>query len=209
MPRLALAATILTCNVALSSCDRQTKPERRAAMRAVVETQWTRRAAETTEMLIDAALKQDPKTGALKYSLPQLRVYDAKGQLVYLLDPTRGWKPDSIGTDIDRAIASGRTVAGPSLEQTLADLQTADGQPAVGAVAVHGTPLVFDYWASWCVPCKFLEQALLRWQKMKPADSVQIVKAEADLMKLARERGEKVFMTKSGPDGKLHKIEVK
>ena len=178
-------------------------------MTAVVETQWTRSAAEKTEKLMDAALKQDPKKGGLKYALPQLRVYDATGRLVYLLDPTRTWKPDLIGSDIDRAIASGRTVTGPSLEQTLADLQTMEGRPARAAVAVHGTPLVFDYWASWCVPCKFLEQALLDWQAPKPRGAVQIVKAEADLTKLSRERGEKVFMMKKGPDGKLHKIEMK
>jgi len=144
----------------------------------------------------------------MKYALPRLRVYNADGQLIYLLDPTQGWSPKAIGSAIDEAIASGRSIAGPALGETLAELQTADGRPA-RAVAASGIPLVFDYWASWCVPCRILEKALLQWQASKYPGSVQIVKAEADPMKLAAERGEKVFMVKKGPDAKLHKTEMK
>jgi thiol-disulfide isomerase/thioredoxin len=138
-----------------------------------------------------------------------LRVYSATGQLVYLLDAKRGWKPDTIGSEIDRAIASGHAIAGPTLTETLADLQTGEGRPARAAVASNGTPLVFDYWASWCVPCKILEKGLLQWQATKPGGSVQIVKAEADLTKVERAEGQKVFFLKKGADGKLHEVEMK
>jgi len=175
---------------------------------AVVETQWTRSAAERSERLTNSALKKDPRRGGLKYGLPQLRVYGRDGRLVYVLDATRAWSPQTIGRVIDKAVASGTTVAGPSLQETLADLQTVEGRPASLAVAGHETPLVFDYWASWCVPCKILEKALLQWQRSKPSGAVQIVKAEADPMKLAKERGEKIFMVKKGPDGKMHKTPI-
>jgi len=201
-----LLAFALGTALALVGCDHQR--DSRAKVRAVVETQWTKQAAEKTERLTEAALKQDPRRGGMKYALPQLRVYDTKGRLVYQLDPTTGWKPATIGGVIDRAIASSHSIAGPSLSETLTDLQTSDGRPARAAVASDGTPLVVDYWASWCVPCKILEKALLQWQSSKPAGSVQIVKAEADPMKLARERGENTYMMK-GPDGKLHKVEMK
>lgn len=208
-PKHCWAAAAVAFAAALSSCERRTTTEQSGTIRAVVETQWTKSAAERNEALTDAALKQDPSKGALKYALPRLRVYDAKGQLVYQLDPTLGWKPETIGGVIDQAIASGRAVTGPSLNETLADLQTSAGQSARAVVASGATPLVFDYWASWCVPCKILEKALIRWQAAKALGSVQIVKAEADPMKLTRERGEKIFMVKKGPDGKLHKFEMK
>jgi thiol-disulfide isomerase/thioredoxin len=209
MSKLAMAAAVLACGGALSSCRRGAKPEQGTAVPAVVDTQWTSSAAKRAERLMEAALKKDPKRGGMKYALPQLRVYDAKGQLVYSLDPTRGWSPERIGGEIDRAIASEHPISGPSLNETLGDLQTTDGRAAANVVAARGTPLVFDYWASWCVPCKILEKALVQWQRQKPAGSLQIVKAETDLMKLQRERGEKVFMLKKGPDGKLHKVEMK
>ena len=202
---------LLTCAaaLALTACNRERNAPKHESIPAVVETQWTDAAAKRTEALADAALKQDPVKGGLKYALPQMRVYDAQGQLVYSLDPTAGWKPQSIGATIDRAIASGHAIAGPSLKDTLADLQTSDGRPAITAVARQGTPLVFDYWASWCVPCKILEKALLQWQATKPRGSIQIVKAETDLMKLARRRGEKVYKMERGPDGELHKVEMR
>ena len=175
---------------------------------AVIDAQWTRIAAERAKRLTEAALKQDPRRGGANYALPQLRVYDAAGQLVYLLDPTRGWSPETIGGVIDQAIASRHAVTGPPLEETLGDLQAADGRPASAVIAPRGTPLVFDYWASWCVPCRLLEKSLVQWQASKPRGAVQIVRAEADPMKLARERGEKVFIVKKSADGKMQKVEM-
>lgn len=194
-----MTGAAILCAIALQSCRRQPQSESNAA--AVVETQWTKQVAERAEAL--------SKAGKVTFSLPQLRVYDAKGALVYVLDQKSAWKPATIGAEIDRAVSSGQSVAGPSLDETLADLQAADGRPASNLVAARGTPVVFDYWASWCVPCKILEKALLEWQAKKPADAVQIVKAEADPTKLDRARGEKVYMVKKGPDGKLVKVEMK
>lgn len=167
----------------------------------MIELQWTAAAARKAALL--------SKEGKLTYNLPQLRAYDAGGQLVYALDTREPWSPNRIGREIDRAIARRRMVAGPSLAESFDDLQTAQGRPASSAVTVHGTPLVFDYWASWCVPCKVLEKALLQWQSTKPAGSVQIVKAETDIMKAMRAAGEKTYMITKGPDGKLHKTEMR
>jgi thiol-disulfide isomerase/thioredoxin len=201
MPRRILS--VLACAaigaVPLSACSKHAATPR--TLVSVVDTQWTDAAAKRTETL--------SSTGKIKYSLPQLRIYDAKGELVYSLDPATGWKPTTIGSALDKAIAAGHPIPGPSLNETLADLQTADGRPARGAVAVDGAPLVFDYWASWCVPCKILEKALLQWQATKPRGSVRIVKAETDLMKFERAQGQKTYMVKKGPDGRLHKFEMK
>jgi hypothetical protein len=206
--KIAIAVAAFACIVALGSCQRRDEPQPAIAVPSVIDTQWTRSAAERAERLTAAALKQDPRRGGAKYALPRLRVYDAKGQLVYSLDPTLGWNSNTIGGEIERAIASGRPISGPSLNDTLAELQTADGRSASAVVAPGRTALVFDYWASWCVPCKILGKALVQWQSSQPRGAVRIVKAEADPTKFARERGEKVLMEKRGLDGKLHQVEL-
>jgi thiol-disulfide isomerase/thioredoxin len=142
------------------------------------------------------------------YALPQLRVYDAGGRLVYNLTPGE-WKPATIGSVIDQALKSGRAVPGPTLQQTLADLQTTSGHPAGSAIAANGTPLIFDYWATWCIPCKKLEKALLAWAAQKPPGSVQIVKAETDIMKAMRASGQRTFMMKKDAAGNKHMMEVR
>ena len=203
MWRLGLAAPAVASSLALGSCHQQPS----AQTPLIIETQWTRNAAERTERLLEAAPKRDPRHGAIKYSLPQLRVYGADGELVYLLDPSRGWNPESVGHTINAAIDGRHPIPGPSLRETLADLQTADGRSARMGVA-RGAPLVFDYWASWCVPCKVLEAALVKWAANKPPGSVQIVKAETDIMKAGRSAGEKTYIIKRTSDGKARQVEM-
>jgi thiol-disulfide isomerase/thioredoxin len=125
------------------------------------------------------------------------------------LDASKPWSPTAVAREIDHAIATRHPIAGPSLAKSLDELETREGRAAPSAVTVHGPTLVFDYWAGWCVPCKVLEKALLQWQSAKPAGSVQIVKAETDIMKAMRATGEKTYMITKGADGKLHKTEMR
>ena len=185
---------VATAAIALASCKPQSGSGTKEAMPIVVEAQWTDAAASRAEDLV--------KAGKMRYSLPGLRVYDRDGRLVYLLDPSKTWTPASIGADIDKALPSGRMIPGPSLQETLSELQAGGNTPNVAA----GIPVVVDYWASWCVPCKELEKSLLGWQAQKEPGSIQIVKAETDLLKLERSRGKQIFFMKKGPDGKLHKV---
>jgi hypothetical protein len=147
---LSLAALVAWA-AALQSCNRRPAEhpsEVTAAAAHVINVQWT-----------DQAAKRTVSSGKL-YALPQLRVYDADGRLVY--DVSNGaMNPATIGSAIDGALKSGRIMDGPSLQTTLADLQTSRGRPAPSVIARPGTPLIFDYWASWCIPCKMLEKALL------------------------------------------------
>jgi len=196
----ALALVLITSGPAILSCQRADRTPNRAASASLIETRWTDATAKETAML--------SKEGKIAYDLPQLIVYNGSRQLVYVLNTRKPWSPTAIGSEIDKAIAAGQRVAGPPLTKTLGDLETREGRPASSAVAGAGVTLVFDYWASWCVPCKMLEKSLVEWQSTKPAGSVQIVKAETDIMKALRATGEKTYMIRRGSDGKLHKVEL-
>jgi len=187
---IASAAVLQSCHRRLS----EGAPNPASAGPEVIGVEWTRDAAERIA-----------KSGK-SYALPQLRVYDARGQLVYNL-PLGA--PPTVGSSIDNALKLDRAVPGPTLAQSLSDLQTYQGDPASSAIAAFGQQLIFDYWASWCIPCKKLEKSLLAWAAQRPPGSVRIVKAETDVMKAMRAAGQRTFMVKKDASGKQHMIEVK
>ena len=93
--------------------------------------------------------------GALAASLPLLFV----GLLVY------GVTAQSPNKTIDDALSRGQTTLAPSFR--LAELQggllgtrlrpklaPVFRRPSVGLKDLRGTPIVLNFWASWCVPCQ-------------------------------------------------------
>lgn len=195
--RFLLIAGLAAAGIALQSCNRSAQQHSSHAPSSnsgTLGVEWTKPAGERT------FASHKP------YALPQLRVYDAAGKLV--LNITNGASAPDIGARVDQAIRVDQTVAGPSVAETLADLQTYQGQPASSAVNAQGRPLIVDYWASWCIPCKALGKSLLAWAARKPSGSVQIVKAETDLVKVAAAQGIKIerYQQVKGPDGKFHLV---
>ena len=193
--KLLLLVGLLASSTALQSCNSRSASPGSPRQTRTIGLQWTKAAA-------------DRVAGSGKpYALPQLRVYDAGGRLVFNLP--FGASATTVGSQIDRALRVDRSVTGPTVAETLADLQTYDGHPASTVVTAPGRPLIMDYWATWCVPCKALEKALLAWSADKPAGSLQIVKAETDIMKAERAAGQRTFMMKKDASGKAHMVEVK
>jgi thiol-disulfide isomerase/thioredoxin len=196
--KILLLSALIADAAALQSCDRRSQEQDRNTAPArpqVTDVQWT-----------DEAARRTASSGKL-YALPQLRVYDTRGQLVYNLP--MGANAATIGPDIEKALKSDRTVLGPTLKQSLADLRTYQDRPASSVVGGQIRPVIFDYWAAWCIPCKALERALLGWAGHKPPGSVQIVKAETDIMKAERASRQRTFFVKTDASGKQHSVESK
>jgi hypothetical protein len=182
----------------LSCCHSGQSAQQRGTVKnsapSVVNTELTRSALERMASLV-AAKK-------MSYALPQVRLYDGERRLVLNLV---GFQ-DGATREMDAALRSRRALAGPSYGDTMADLQTDGGEPAE-PIASNRMPIVFDYWASWCIPCRKLDGQLRTWAS-QPGIEVRIVRVEADLTKLERARGGKVYLLKKGADGKLHKVEM-
>jgi thiol-disulfide isomerase/thioredoxin len=186
------SAALISCGRSPSASPQQHTPE-------IIETAWTNVAANRAVALMN--------TRKLHYALPELRIYDASQRLIF---HQVGDKPEIVAATLDRTIASDRPIVGPSLAETLGDLETSDHHPAAQKLAVNGEVTVFDYWASWCVPCKAVGKKLTAWAATKPQGTVRIVKAETDLMKAAAGHGIKIerYHQVKGPDGKLHLVHV-
>ncbi|MEO6580086.1 MAG: thioredoxin domain-containing protein [Sphingomicrobium sp.] len=192
--------------LSLISCDRhsqtgQPKQDKAVSAAAVLNTQWTDAAAKLAEASSNRLLGK----GKPGFSLPQLRVYDPGERLIL---NQSGNKPGTLAATMQRVITADRPIVGPTFPQTVGDLQTADHGAATGRIVGKGKTTIFDYWADWCVPCKALEKELIAWAATQPVNSVQIVRVEADLTKLARDRGEKVIMIKKDASGNLVKVEM-
>lgn len=204
---IAWAGLLGLCTAALVSCSQGSKTENEvqaSASLAVLDTQWTDAAAKRTEKLVNDALQKGP-SGASQYALPELRIYDQRQQLIF---HGKGVEPGKMGALLDQVASAKRPIAGPTFQETLVDLETSDHQPANEYVRPGDHITIFDYWAEWCVPCKALEKELLAWAGDQPPGTVQIIRAEADLMKLARARGDKIIMMKRDANGKLIKEEI-
>jgi thiol:disulfide interchange protein len=162
----------------------------------VLDTRWTKAAAQAY-----VAAPDQVKTAR---SLPELRVYDAGNRLVLR---SFGLKPGTVGTNIVGAIRRRVQVKGPSFAQTMSELETRDGSPALAQARGRAKITIVDYWAEWCAPCKLLGAELQAWAARQPAGYVQIVRAETDIIAAERGAGHKVLHYIKGPDGKMTKVD--
>jgi thiol:disulfide interchange protein len=162
----------------------------------VLETRWTKAAAQSYVAALDKV-----KTAR---SLPELRVYDAGNRLVLR---SFGLKQGTVGTNIVQAVRRRVQVKGPSFAQTMNELETRDGSPALAQAQGRAKITIVDYWAEWCAPCKLLGAELQAWAARQPAGYVQIVRAETDIMAAEKAAGHKVLHYIKGPDGKLTKVD--
>lgn len=202
-PKLAQLALLPAVLALVPSCH-SSPPTARKGVQApsapeVVHTQWTDAAARRTEALLAA--------NKITYELPEVRVYDVHQQLIY---HQAGTSTHGVAQTIGAAIEASQPIAGPTYAESLANLETTDHRPAASILnSKSAATTIVDYWASWCVPCKVLEKRLLAWAALQPPGSVRIVRAEADITKLERAGGHKVYKLEKGPDGKLIKVEMK
>lgn len=161
-----------------------------------LDTRWTQAASK--------AFVARTESGKLEKSLPEIRVYDAGDRLVLR---SFGAKNGPIGRSIVQALRRHSPIAGPSFKETLAELETRDGKPALGQTKGGARITVVDYWAEWCIPCKALGKELDAWAARQPAGYVQIVRAETDPMAAMQASGIKMKRFKKGPDGKLVEVQ--
>lgn len=192
---------VVALMLAATACGKETANQSEApAVREspkVIEAGWTKAAEIRANELVRA--------GKLKYSLPELRIYDARHQLIFR---SYGTDAGKVAAMVSTAISADHPTAGPSFADTFGELETSDHRPAIDALGQRKLVTIVDYWAEWCIPCKAQEKELLAWAATQSADEVQIVHAETDITRLARAKGEKIKKFMKGPDGKLIKVET-
>ena len=154
-----------------------------------VDARWTRAA--------EAQYVPGATAGKTK-ELPELRVYDARGRLILI---QTGYNRGKTGAAIDAAARRDTPVRGPSLAQSLAELETREGRPLDRSLQGARGLTVIDYWAEWCVPCKSRGAERDIWAASRPAAAVTLIRAETDMLRALRAQGKVVY--RKGPDGKL------
>lgn len=162
----------------------------------VLDTRWTKAA--------ERAYAASPDKAKLQKRLPEIRVYNADNRLVLR---RYGLEPGKVGTSIVQAVRRRARASGPGLAQSLAELETRDGKPALAQAQGGAKIVIVDYWAEWCAPCKAMGKELEAWAARQQPGYVQIVRAETDMMAAERAAGRKVLHYIKGPDGKLTKVD--
>lgn len=106
------------------------------------------------------------RAGPVRWMLRALAASVPAGLLALLIYGVMAQSPN---TSIDDALSRGQTTIAPSFRLDVLQagslgtplqpkLAGVFGRPAVALSELHGTPVVLNFWASWCVPCQ--EEAL-------------------------------------------------
>jgi len=165
----------------------------------IIEAVWTPAAAERADRMSNHAMVKSDDA----FELPRVRAYNSKRGLVF--DLPEDWVSTSLGEELDEAIGSHWEIDGEPFAQAVADVELRDGRPLSAVIATSDAPVIFDYWTDWCERCKGIEAKLLDWAQRSENGPVRIVRVEADPLKLAEARGDRIVVYKRQADGRISK----